>query len=155
MAAILALDFEDALNIAGSSTPWNAPADRPLFDKDHEVWKLGDLPADASNWANTPKYKVIAIEVNIQTVSTVTKFMDQTQTFATPADGSTARSTEGFQHTDSISGVVAGTSTSRLWFYTIKNVATNEIIRGVHQSRLTDETGWETYLATKIGDIVG
>ncbi len=156
MAAITPTEVETVLNQV-TSTP-SDQGDLPIFESASEVYLLTDAPADASNLANTPRYTVVGLSLVPETESTVTKWMDQTRTFATPADGTTARAVVGFQHDDTTgapSGSTAGgTTTSRPWFYDIQNNTTNAITRGVHQSQLTDEAGWETYIASILSSII-
>jgi hypothetical protein len=154
MAAITPAEVETVLNQV-TSTP-SDQGDLPVFTPGDEVFYLADEPAAGSNLANTPKYTIVGLSIVQEISATVTKWMDQTRTYATPADGTSARSVTGFQHDDTtgaVSGVSGATTTSRPWFYDIQDVTSLVTTRGVHQAQLTNEAGWEAYIATKLSTI--
>lgn len=154
MAAILAVDFENALNIAGAGTPYNAVEDRWIFQVGSNVWRLSDAPVAGSNLTNTPKYVIQEVAFRIAQDSVPDEQMlDQRADAAFPCDGVAATGVTGFMHTATPSGVT-GSSISRPWFYRIQDVTTLEIFRDVHQSQITDEAGWETYIASILAAII-
>jgi len=97
-------------------------------------------------------YTIVDVVVIPQTEGGVTKFMDQTLTFATSAvsdSGSTTRSVLGWAHTTSPAATTTATTASSPWFYNVQDEEGN-IIRTVHQMQLTNQAGIETYIAAEI-----
>ena len=127
MAAIIATDLEEAFGIGGASTPYSGADDRPLFEAGQVVFNLGDFPASAAadNMNIDHKsYTIVDVVVIPQTEGGVTKFMDQTLTFATSAvsdSGSTTRSVLGWAHTTSPAATTTATTASSPWFYNVQD----------------------------------
>jgi len=149
MAGITDLAIEDALNISGAGTPYSL--DAWLFQVGSKVWRLADLPADGSNLANTPSYTIRGVGFKpANDGSDNEQILDQRANAATPCDGSTSTSVQGFQHP----AATVGNTTSRPWFYRVQNNVTNEILTDIHESQITGEVNWTTYLGTKLAAII-
>lgn len=154
MAKIIATDWEEAMGISGIATPYGTDQERPLFEAAQTCYLKSDLPAAGSTGAtliNIKRHTISSLVLVPQTDTGVTKIMDQTLTFATPAvsDGSTPRSIPGFNHTTTISGAISGTPQSSPYFYNIAD-SSGKITAQVHEKQLTDQTGAETYIAAQV-----
>jgi hypothetical protein len=156
MAVIIATDWEQALGISGAATPYGGADDRPLFEAGETVFDVNDFPTSGGG-ANAnidhKAYTILQIVLIPQTESTVTKIMDQTQTFATPAvsdSGTTTRSVFGWNHTTTPAATTTATTPSGPYFYNIQNEA-GTVFYNIHQTRLTNQASIETYVAAEIG----
>jgi hypothetical protein len=152
MAAITPANMDTAMGTTGATQTQD---DLPLFEAGQTVFNVDDFPASASGSnadLDHKAYTISEVVIILATESTVTKVLDQSLAFATPAtadSGGTTRAVFGWAHTTTPAATTTANTASSPWFYNIID-SENNVIRTVHQTKLTNQASIETYIAAEI-----
>lgn len=152
MAAIITADWDTAIGTTGGTA---GADDLPLFETGQVVFNVDDFDTSASGNNKNVEHKaytVLEVVLVPKTEATVTKLMDQSRTFATPAvsdSGGTTRSVFGWDHDTAPVAVTTATTPSGPYFYNIQDASSN-LIRSIHQTKLTNQASIETYIGVEI-----
>jgi hypothetical protein len=152
MATITAADWDTAIGTTGGTA---GADDLPLFEAGETVFNVDDFDTSASGSNKDIEHKaytILEVVLSPQTESTVTKLMDQSLTFATPAtsdSGVTTRSVFGWAHTTTPANSTTATTPSGPYFYNVQDESGN-VVRTVHQTKLTDLAAIEAYVAAEV-----